>query len=215
MGVRIRWAGHSSRRKARVTPMPKPLCFVLMPFGQKPGAGGAVIDFDAVYRDLIKPAVDAASLTPLRADEEQAGGIIHKPMFERLILCDFAAARKQEGNARVATIRAIEQQLGALDRAEAGVLVDLLLSYRAASEWKEMIRLAGAMPEPLRRSTLVQEQLAFALNRTGDDEKAEQLLLDLTRARGPSSETYGLLGRVYKDRWEAATKQGDRILARV
>ncbi len=310
--------------------MPKPLCFVLMPFGQKPGAGGAVIDFDAVYRDLIKPAVDAASLTPLRADEEQAGGIIHKPMFERLILCDFAvadlttananvfyelgvrhavkpattvllfaaggtrlpfdlaplrtlmyqlgadgkpgdvaadgaaltkllaeikvgdvdspvyqlvegfpdiqhiktdvfrdqveystrikdelaAARKQEGNARVATIRAIEQQLGALDRAEAGVLVDLLLSYRAASEWKEMIRLAGAMPEPLRRSTLVQEQLAFALNRTGDDEKAEQLLLDLTRARGPSSETYGLLGRVYKDRWEAATKQGDRILAR-
>src|SRR5258707_1916400 len=101
MGVRIRWAGHSSRRKARVTPMPKPLCFVLMPFGQKPGAGGAVIDFDAVYRDLIKPAVDAASLTPLRADEEQAGGIIHKPMFERLILCDFAVADLTSANANV------------------------------------------------------------------------------------------------------------------
>jgi hypothetical protein len=57
--------------------MPKPLCFVLMPFGRKPGVGGAVIDFDAVYRDLINPAVDAASLTPLRADEERAGGIIH------------------------------------------------------------------------------------------------------------------------------------------
>ena len=27
----------------------------------------------------------------LRADEEQAGGIIHKPMFERLILCEFTA----------------------------------------------------------------------------------------------------------------------------
>src|SRR5208337_3173522 len=87
-------------------------------------------------------------------------------------------------------------------------------SYRAASEWKEMIRLAGAMPEPLRRSTLVQEQLAFALNRAGDGEKAEQVLIDLIRSRGPSSETYGLLGRVYKDRWDAAVKEGDKMLAR-
>src|SRR6476619_1905903 len=101
MGVRIRWAGHSSRRKARVTPMPKPLCFVLMPFGKKPGAGGAVIDFDAVYHDLIKPAVEAADLVPLRADEEQAGGIIHKPMFERLILCDYAVADLTTANANV------------------------------------------------------------------------------------------------------------------
>jgi hypothetical protein len=310
--------------------MPKPLCFVLMPFGQKPGAAGAVIDFDAVYRDLIKPAVDAAGLMPLRADEERSGGIIHKPMFERLILCDFAvadlttananvfyelgvrhavkpattvllyaadenrlpfdvaplrtlmyrlgtegkpgntvgdraalrkllaeikvgdvdspiyqlvegfpdiqhiktdvfrdqveysarikdelaAARKQRADARIAAIRAIEQQLGPLERVEAGVLVDLLLSYRASSEWKEMIRLAGAVPEPLRRSTLVQEQLAFALNRAGEGEKAEQVLLNLIRTRGPSSETYGLLGRVYKDRWAGAMIQADKILAR-
>ena len=310
--------------------MAKPLCFVLMPFGKKPGAGGAVIDFDAVYHDLIKPAVEAADLMPLRADEEQAGGIIHKPMFERLILCDYAvadlttananvfyelgvrhavkpattvllfaadgtrlpfdlaplrtlryqlgpdgkpadvagegaslkkllaavkqgdvdspiyqlvegfpdiqhiktdvfreqveysarikeqlaAARRLKGDARIAAIRAIEQGLGPLDRAEAGVLVDLLLSYRAATAWKEMARLAGAMPEPLRRSTLVQEQLAFALNRDGDGEKAEQVLLDLIGTRGPSSETYGLLGRVYKDRWDAAMKQGEKFLAR-
>jgi MAP3K TRAFs-binding domain len=114
----------------------------------------------------------------------------------------------------VAAIRAIEQGLGPLGRAEAGALVDLLLSYRAASAWKDMLRLAGAMPEPLRRSTLVQEQLAFALNRDGDGEKAEQVLLDLICTRGPSSETYGLLGRVYKDQWDAAQKKGDKILAR-
>jgi hypothetical protein len=53
--------------------MQKPLCFILMPFGKKPGAGGAIIDFDAVYGELIKPAVEAAGLVPLRADEEQAG----------------------------------------------------------------------------------------------------------------------------------------------
>ena len=34
----------------------KPLCFVLMPFNLKPGPGGGVIDFNAVYADLIAPA---------------------------------------------------------------------------------------------------------------------------------------------------------------
>lgn len=120
----------------------------------------------------------------------------------------------RRGRDRADAIRAVERQLGSLDHVEAGVLVDLLQSYRAAREWKEVIRLAGVMPEPLRRSTLVREQLAFALNRTGESEKAEQVLLDLILTRGPSSETYGLLGRVYKDRWEAATEQGDQTLAR-
>jgi hypothetical protein len=40
------------------------------------------------------------------------------------------------------------------------------------------------------------------------------VLLDLIRTRGPSGETYGLLGRIYKDRWDAALKKGDAILAR-
>src|SRR5262249_49284014 len=40
------------------------------------------------------------------------------------------------------------------------------------------------------------------------------VLKQLIEARGPSSETYGLLGRVYKDRWDAACKAGDKQLAR-
>jgi len=31
---------------------PQPLCFVLMPFGTKQDAGGGVIEFDAVYREV-------------------------------------------------------------------------------------------------------------------------------------------------------------------
>ena len=42
----------------------RPLCFVLMPFGKKPTVAGATVDFDAVYHDLIAPAVDAAGLEP-------------------------------------------------------------------------------------------------------------------------------------------------------
>src|SRR3984893_8825090 len=81
--------------------MPKPLCFVLMPFGQKTDAVGVMVDFDAVYRDLIMPAIEEAGMEPLRADEEMTGGIIHKPMYERLILCEYAVADLTTANANV------------------------------------------------------------------------------------------------------------------
>lgn len=76
-----------------------PLCIVLMPFGQKPDPTGAMIDFDRVYTELIAPAVSQPGLEPLRADKETIGGIIHKPMFERLILCPYAVADLTLANA--------------------------------------------------------------------------------------------------------------------
>lgn len=79
----------------------KPLCFILMPFGRKSNPAGAVIDFDRVYAELTAPAVTDADLEPLRADEETVGGIIHKPMFERLILCPYAVADLTLANANV------------------------------------------------------------------------------------------------------------------
>ena len=42
-----------------------------------------------------------AGMDPIRADEEQVGGIIHKPMFERLVLCDYAVADLTTANANV------------------------------------------------------------------------------------------------------------------
>jgi hypothetical protein len=78
-----------------------PLCFVLMPFGKKAIPSGATVDFDAVYHDLIAPAIEAAGMEALRADQEVSGGVIHKPMYERLILCDFAVADLTGANANV------------------------------------------------------------------------------------------------------------------
>ena len=88
-------------QKGGVDAVSEPLCFVLMPFGKKPDGSGGAVDFDAVYRELIAPAIDTAGLEPLRADEESTGGIIHKPMFERLILCEFAVADLTTANANV------------------------------------------------------------------------------------------------------------------
>lgn len=77
-----------------------------------------------------------------------------------------------------------------------------------------MVALVERMSPPLGATAMVREQLAFALNRNGDGEGAERVLLELLEKRGASSETSGLLGRVYKDRWEAAVAAGDTLLAR-
>ena len=72
-----------------------------MPFGVKPDGQGGSVDFDAVYADLLAPAIRAAELEPLRADQDLVGGMIHKPMFERLILADYAVADLTTANANV------------------------------------------------------------------------------------------------------------------
>jgi tetratricopeptide (TPR) repeat protein len=306
--------------------MPTPLCFILMPFGKKKDATGREIDFDAVYDQLIAPAIRAANMEPIRADEEKTGGIIHKPMFERLILCEFAVADLTAANANVfyelgvrhatrphttvlifaegsgqlpfdvaqlraipyvvgpggqpldvdksrklladrlneartpthdsplyqllenypdidhtktdvfrevvkysktmkdrlmqarkaglATIRDVETSIPNLVDCETGVVVDLFLSYRDVKGWDEMIALVPKMSPVLAATVMVQEQLALALNRAGRGEEAERVLLELIARRGPSSETYGILGRIYKDRWEKAKNAGQAALAR-
>ena len=66
--------------------------FVIMPFGEKKALDGTAIDFDAVYQDLLAPAVVAAGLMPHRADADRRGGSIHLDMFQDLLLAEFVVA---------------------------------------------------------------------------------------------------------------------------
>jgi hypothetical protein len=91
--------------------------------------------------------------------------------------------------------------------------VDLLLSYRATGAWADMVRVVESMPQVVSRTLLVREQYGFALNRAGRSQDAERVLLAVVEEHGPSSETLGLLGRVYKDRWEAE-REGSVLKAR-
>jgi hypothetical protein len=305
----------------------RPLCFVLMPFAKKTDTSGAEIDFDSVYSNMIRPAVEAAGCEPIRADEERDGGIIHKPMFERLLLCPYAVAdltlananvfyelgvrhavrphstlllyapssqrlpfdvaplraipyelkdgtpdnvdevRKQitdrlmaardpapdspliqlledyeppplhrlkphvfrervryaEGiKSRTAAARArhdidavatVEAELSDLNDVEAGVLVDLILTYRDLEGWDRMTQLVERLPRVVAETTLVQEQYAFALNRAGHHLRAAGVLDAVVARSGPSSESMGLLGRVYKDLWKAAVQGGRQAQA--
>jgi tetratricopeptide (TPR) repeat protein len=294
-----------------------------MPFGKKTDAAGRVTNFDSVYQKVIAPAIEQAGLEPIRADDEKIGGTIHKPMFERLMLCHYAVADITGANPNVfyelgirhalrprstvimfvagtvipfdvALVRGIpyrtdgagepievevaiaaiaaqltvarqdphddspifqlvdvlphsqidhaktdifreqvdyskkyKQRLGEAVRAgaeavekiasepalanlnevETGVVVDLYLSLRDVKAYQAMIRLYERMPPPLQRAKMMREQLGFALNREGRFEEAEKVLKEVIAEFGASSETNGLLGRIYKDRWDLARKE--------
>jgi len=307
--------------------MSKPLCFVVMPFGTKKDAEGNEVDFDTVYREYIHPAIEAADMEPIRADEETVNGIIHKPMYERLILCDYAVADLSTANANVfyelgvrhavkphstittynansflpfdvnflrtlpysysteekltnveqdrtnlteQLVRAKRQKttdspifqlvdgiafqesvahektdifrevvqyneelkkklaqaretVGSnddklaevneivnsltLENQEAAILVDIMLSYRALGAYDQMIKFIESLPVHVQQTVMVQEQLGFALNREKRHNEAAQVLERVIEKNGPSSETYGILGRVYKDLFDKARQE--------
>jgi tetratricopeptide (TPR) repeat protein len=127
-----------------------------------------------------------------------------KAMKERLV-----QARKSGLDA----LKQLEAEINKIDDCETGVVIDLFLSYRAVRGWNEMISLVPKMSPELAATVMVQEQVGLALNRAGNGEEAEQVLLKLIAKRGPTSETCGILGRIYKDRWEVAQKAGENMLA--
>lgn len=317
-------------------PHRKPLCFILMPFGvKKDPINGMDIDFDVIYESGIRLGIEKAGMLPIRADEELIGGIIHKPMFERLMLCDYAVADLTTANANVfyelgvrhavrpATtltifanhqhipfdvniIRSLPYDLGEYNRfgpdessvlvnkiqkkleelknfqhkgviqdspvfqllkdyrppdisrlktdvfrdqaeysislkralakarvvnqsaavheiesslqdnfetVELGVLVDLILSYRAVKDWQAMVDIYQKLPEAAKRAVLIREQLGFALNRLKRSQEALTVLEEIIDEHGPSSETYGLIGRIYKDQWVEAKQKNEELLA--
>lgn len=125
-------------------------------------------------------------------------------------------ARLEEARAKktVEAVAEVEKELGPASGVEGAVMVDLMLSYRAVGGHEQMIDLARRMDRSLARSVLVREQVAFAQNRLGLSQDAEATLTAIIKERGANSETNGLLGRVYKDRWDKAVKAGETLRAK-
>jgi tetratricopeptide (TPR) repeat protein len=306
----------------------KAVCFVDMPFGKKPDlTSGVTVDFDSIYELAIKPAISEAGLEPIRGDKEQTGGIIHVPMFARIVLAEFMVADltlsnpnvfyelgirhaikpfttvpifattgslpfdvgmvrsigyelkdgqlTEEGAEKLKTaiktrleeaihgsahadspiyqlitgfpvpavpdsveqllrdrlsercgfhekivaigvapkeqkqrlLNEIQRGLGAIAAVRRGVLVELMLAYRDAELFDEMVKLCEAFPDYLQGNSFVKQQWALGLNRrkfAGDRDTAARLLEGLIKERGPDPETLGILGRVYKDRYKEA-----------
>ncbi|HTT93635.1 MAG TPA: TRAFs-binding domain-containing protein [Solirubrobacterales bacterium] len=316
----------------------KKLLFVAMPFGSKPDPTHRFeINFDDVYDRSIKPSTEEADLDVIRADEETLGGIIHKPMYERLLLAEIVIADLTVANAnvfyelgirhaarprstilifakssqlpfdvapiraipyeldekgkfsaesaedlrrtlserlleakesesvdsplfqlvddypgitlphevteafrdrvqqvselteemrqaqsvqkeeRVAILKEIEDRIGDFAAASQELPLDLLLAYRDASAWDAMVSCIEKMPVELRDVPTVREQLALGLNRRnepGDRKRAIELLEQLVSEYGPSPESNGILGRIYKDIWQEASDADEDAKAR-
>jgi MAP3K TRAFs-binding domain len=111
----------------------------------------------------------------------------------------------------VGLLAQVEGDLGDLDAVETGVLVDLLLSYRAVSAYDRMVDLFHRLPVVLRRTVLVREQLGFALNRLKRRSEALDVLQHVLDEHGASSETLALMGRIHKDLWSEAKQHGDPL----
>ena len=71
----------------------RPTCFVVMGFREKTDPiSGKTFDLDKSYRILIKPAVEAAGATCIRADEIVHAEVIDVPMYEQLLEADLVVA---------------------------------------------------------------------------------------------------------------------------
>ena len=74
-------------------------CFVVMGFGKKTDfETGRVLDLNQSYQNLIKPAVEAAGLKCIRADEIVHSGLIDLPMYELLMKADVVVADLSTSN---------------------------------------------------------------------------------------------------------------------
>lgn len=101
-----------------------------------------------------------------------------------------------------AEMAVIEGELRPFTETPPELLLDLMLAYRAISAWDRMVRCIEEFPSPVHNVITVQEQLALALNRRnerGDRDRAIRILRRLLEDHGPSPETYGILGRAFKD----------------
>lgn len=77
----------------------QPTCFVVMGFGKKTDfETGRTLDLDKSYKNIIKPAVEAAGLRCIRADEIVHSGLIDVPMYEQLLKADVVVADLSTSN---------------------------------------------------------------------------------------------------------------------
>src|SRR5690606_14942167 len=103
-----------------------------------------------------------------------------------------------------------------IENLEAGVLIDIMLTFRSLEEYKNMIGFIKQLPIHVQQTIMVREQWAFALNRLGTKEsraEAIEILEQLIDANNAGSETYGILGRVYKDMFHEAIENKNEMIA--
>lgn len=116
--------------------------FVVMPFGNKEG-----INFDKVYSDYIKPALDPERHDVFRADEELRAGEIRTDMFQELLLADLVIADLSIDNPNVWYELGVRHSL----RARGIILIQVKRKYQpfdVYTDRKLHYHVKGGVPDP-------------------------------------------------------------------
>ena len=141
-----------------------------------------------------------------------------KVTYDEKIKSDLAYARAAKGDgtisnkqARINAVNAVIDQHKPLENIETAILIDMMISFRNIEAFPDMQHFIETLPRYVFETVMVQEQYAFVLNRNGGKanptdtvmiDKAEAVLKALEDAGKASSETYGIWGRIYKDKFD-------------
>jgi tetratricopeptide (TPR) repeat protein len=113
-------------------------------------------------------------------------------------------------------LRKSEEEVRGATEADPVEYLNLLRKLRDVSDWDRVISLAADAPSTVASSPEVLQMLALALNRrgeAGDRDRAIALMEQLVAETGGDGETFGILGRIFKDRYERAKLEDDSAAA--
>ena len=135
----------------------------------------------------------------------------NEKLKEELRVIRNSSADKELRSLLLSRLGSLRDEALAADSTDVGVLTELMRSYRTLESWSDMIDVYDALPDELKKQVLVRQLLAFAYNRRAetmhqpkDRAQALAILENLQDEQGYNPETSGLIGRIYKSRWQEA-----------
>ena len=178
-------------------------CFVIMPFGEKidlekmlpsaagvapvqaaPGSQMSVIDFDGIFRSLIKPAIeqvckDGLSIRCVRSDEVGHSGFIHREMLEYVANSDIAIVDITTQNANVfyeLGVRHCFRRFTTILIRRAGTHIPFNITGMRVFEYSDDTQAMEGMESPLEAS---RKRLAAIIKASFDQKENDSLVHNL------------------------------------
>jgi len=108
-----------------------------------------------------------------------------------------------------ASLKQAEEEIKTSKDVDPASVLEVLKGYQVNSAWKDLVQFASELPPELRNMPQVQQMAALALNRLGQQKEAVAMIRSLITKTGEDSDSYGILGRIYKDLYARDQKRED------
>lgn len=115
-------------------------------------------------------------------------------------------------SARLVDVSDAEASLRGATDASPDSYLAMLRAYRNIGDWDRLIAACDTLPPAVAEDPQALQLLALALNRrshSGDQDRAVAVMRKLIDETGGDAETFGILGRIHKERWKSAHLAAD------